>query len=82
MTLLDANRTLFKSIFMGEATLAAGESEVTISTPTQRLDYVVVATPDWNSIVWVTAKSLTSFSLGFNTPAPAGGGTVTWAWIH
>lgn len=39
--------------------------------------YKVVASPSWNTVVWVTGKTAQQFVANFSTPAPAGA-TIDW----
>lgn len=41
-------------------------------------NYTVVASANWNTVVYWGALTATSFILTFSTPAPAGGGQVDW----
>lgn len=41
-------------------------------------NYQIVATPSWNTTVWVTSKSTTGFTLNFGTSAPDANQTVAW----
>ena len=43
-------------------------------------NYGVVATPYWNTAVWVSNRELTSFRLNFSTPSP-GGDQAYVSWI-
>lgn len=40
-------------------------------------NYAVVATPSWQTEVWITNKATTGFTINFGTPAPAGA-SVQW----
>lgn len=46
------------------------------NTPSNRL----TATPSWETQVWIQALSSTSVTLGFSTPAPAGGSVALYFW--
>jgi hypothetical protein len=39
---------------------------------------VVMATPNWNTTVYVTGDSSAGFTLNFGTSCPPGGGSVMW----
>ena len=42
-------------------------------------DYVVLATPDWNTKIWVTAVATSGFTLRVSDAPGGAGGTVRWA---
>jgi hypothetical protein len=53
--------------------VALGDSTVTLAFPRTEVDtqYGVVATPNWDTTVWVTNKTTTGCTLNFGTVAPA-----------
>jgi hypothetical protein len=62
----------------GTADIPAQSWEATISVPVSLPYSVRGLTPDWNANVWVSAKESGQFVVGFNTPAPKGGGELDW----
>lgn len=52
-------------------TLAAVAQAVTFARAESDTKYGVIATPNWGTTCWVTAKTLTGCTLNFGTGAPA-----------
>lgn len=52
-------------------TLAAGNVVVTLPRSELDTNYGVVATPNWGTTCYVTAKAVTGFTINFGTVAPA-----------
>src|SRR5262245_35063520 len=44
---------------------------VTWTTPAPDATYIVLCTPNWNTTVWVTNRTITTVDLNFGTAAPA-----------
>ena len=45
-------------------------------------DYVVVATPGWNTKIWVTSLATSGFTITVSDAPGGGGGTVYWAVVR
>ncbi len=58
-------------------TASATTLAVTFAQPEVDTSYGVTVTPNWNTTVWVTAKSVSGMTLNFGTAAPANA-TVDW----
>lgn len=54
----------------------AANAAVTWARAEQDARYLVTATPDWSTTVYVTAKTTTGCTVNFGTVAPGGGGHV------
>lgn len=64
----------------GSIAVAAGLNTITVNgLGADRLPYRVMALPDWNTTVYISAgRTPQSFTLNFGTAAPGGGGNVEW----
>lgn len=68
----------------GTATVSAiepigtGETEHTVPVTAVTNTFVVTLTPSWNTTAWVVARTVTGFTVRFQTPAPAGA-TLLWS---
>lgn len=62
-----------------DTSVAGGATTKAITFVRQEPDtsFGVVATPGWNTTVWVTAKAKTGFTLNFGT-VPVGTKTIDW----
>ncbi len=61
-------------------TVAPAATTLAIVVDLDRLPYQVFATPSWGTTVFVTAKTVTGFTINFGTAAPGGGGDLDW-WV-
>ena len=65
-------------------TFGAADTSATVSfgSGLADADYVVVATPSWNTKLWVTSVATSGFTLNVSDAPGGGGGTVRWAVIR
>lgn len=56
----------------GSQSIGAGLNNITVTLPSTAPNafYALVVTPNWNTTWWVAAKTTTTFTVYFNTPAP------------
>ena len=61
-----------------QATVAGLAASTTVVLPAAHVDvnYVVSATPDWNTTLWVNNLTKTGFDANYGTIAPVGGGLL------
>lgn len=57
-----------------------GSINLPISIPADTPSNRLMATPSWDAQVWIETLSATSVTLGFSTPAPAGGSVGLYFW--
>ena len=55
---------------------------VTFGSSVADTDFVVVATPSWNTKIWVTGVAVSGFTLRVSDAPGGGGGSVYWAIIR
>ena len=53
-------------------TVPEGLTSATITVNNNDTNYMVLATPSWETTVWITNKTNTNFKGNFGTAAPAG----------
>ena len=57
---------------------AANSITVTLPVAEPDTSYGVSVVPQWNTSVYVTSKTATTFVIGFGTAAPSGGSKLDW----
>jgi hypothetical protein len=63
----------------GSTPVTAGATSVTVAVSPPITTYTPLVAVSWNSTTFVVGTPLpASFTIGFGTPAPAGGGTLFW----
>jgi hypothetical protein len=60
--------------------VSEGSTSLTVTLPVTEpnTSYGVLVIPQWNTNVWVTNKTTTSFTINFGTAAPTGGSYIDW----
>ena len=78
-TAIDYNlltRLVAPNIAIGTA--GTGSVNVTLSTHEPDTKYQIHIEPSWNTTWWITAKTVTGFTVNFGTASPAGA-SFSWA---